>query len=255
VSAPLDFDSFCSINLLASSFGIVSNASVFQLTFVEGLRIPGRSNKDHTGWLESHLTAIKALGTELFTDPSVTIKSLHTMPTANDEETLLVVADVFLAACANGAVQKMLSTLNFFALPQFPLHIVIGACQTKYASDILARANRQFIGLSFEVDASSLSVLPPPLDESEEECAKDKRSHSTETMNNLNKALMESAGSRLLSPCNQTGHPAESERRTQDQNDDVDSLKMEVKQRTAKIESLCSKVTLIDREIEERGLA
>ena len=218
------------------------------------------------------------------------------MPRLGDEETVLVIADVTLAARANKVVQKMLSVAGYFALPQFPLHVAIGACQKKDSEEILTQASCQLIGLSFAVDADrlSVSVLPPSLDEKfihqyssssrgvcAEKAAKRRKingdvfyaviGRAAEIANRLNKALMESSDSAIswsieksgeytksISTCNQTGqkeskeHPAVSYCRAQEQ-DDMESLGMEVKQWTAKIVSLCSKIAIIDKELEDRG--
>lgn len=151
VGAPLDGPSAGYLCQAAAECGIVSNTSQPHVTFVEGL-VP---DVDHTA-------AIGRLRSSLFSDPKLTVVSVHRVP-RRDNATDLILADVILSPGADAAATE-LSDGRVCHLPQFPFHVALGACPkarggSKWAA---ARAEQRLKGVALSFDATRVRVLPPP---------------------------------------------------------------------------------------------
>lgn len=164
VAAPLDASSFVSMTDAARSCGVFSNTTTAHLTFVEGYRL-ARDEEEYLGWFDRFLSALKAIRIALYVNPSVRITSLHTVPRSSDQGSRLIVANAALSSSsANDAAQKLRMDSRCI-LPQFSLHIAVGACSSKKVDDALALASRRLVGLTLSIDGSQLLVLAPSLDE------------------------------------------------------------------------------------------
>lgn len=161
VSAPLDSGSFIAFDHAAKSCGIVSNTHAAHLTLVEGYRLPLNMNNYHT-WLESTMDKLIFLRNTVKSKPEITIESLETVPRLSDERTVLVVANVTSSFVGGEAARTLTRDC---ALPQFPLHLAVGACAVGSVEDALAFATKKLVGLTLKVDVKFLSVLAPSLDD------------------------------------------------------------------------------------------
>ncbi len=155
VSTPLDAHSFVAFDQMAKSCGIVSNTNTAHVTLLEGYPL---WQDDYSTWLSFTLDQLVLLRESIQSNPFVTIQSLEKVP-RNDKETVLILATISPSFTDEVKAQLTEKCL----LPQFPLHLAVGACQVSSANEALAKAKEQMIGLTFQVDASFLAVIAPSL--------------------------------------------------------------------------------------------
>jgi len=156
VAAPLKGLSVRLMSDTARSCGIFSNTAVAHITVVEGYQVPssGKHDKEYPAWFESFLRMLEAIRLALRVDPTATITSLNAVPRISDRDSMLVVADK--------AAEK-LRTDRHCILPQFSLHVAVGACSANKIDSLMELARQRLVGLTLFVDGSMLSVLAPSL--------------------------------------------------------------------------------------------
>mmetsp|Transcript_29168 Transcript_29168/g.63297 ORF Transcript_29168/g.63297 Transcript_29168/m.63297 type:complete len:550 (+) Transcript_29168:131-1780(+) len=164
VAAPLKGLSVRLMSDTARSCGIFSNTAVAHITVVEGYQVPssGKHDKEYPAWFESFLRMLEAIRLALRVDPTATITSLNCVPRISDRDSMLVVADVTLSSSADKAAEK-LRTDRHCILPQFSLHVAVGACSANKIDSLMELARQRLVGLTLFVDGSMLSVLAPSL--------------------------------------------------------------------------------------------
>ncbi|KAL9184221.1 hypothetical protein ACHAXT_002307 [Thalassiosira profunda] len=280
------------VDVTARYRGIASNTSALHLTFVEGLRCPKEA--EHPEWSERTSTFLRDLRLALLANPSITVTKLHAVPRSSFEGTVLVVADVSLSDSANAVIERFLSNKGYFALPQFPLHVAIGACDERHHEETLSKIADDLIGLRLSVNADKMSVLAPSLEEKfvsselpSHEAAhwldgnRDQYGHiienATKVADRLNRRLVMSAGANVSSSNSNSGetqkndnhlnmsggnHPDGKKQSADDDCPDLDedsvacleSLAIEAKEQVSKIAALVARIESMDRELQEKGL-
>ena len=161
-SVPLDSQSCALLDHAAQSCGILPNTNAAHFTIVEGICIPrAKCQSANSEWIECISNELLLIGDALRNNPTITIESLHYVPSLGDKRTVLVVANVPSAFDA----ELTINILEHCALPQFPLHIVVGTCSTDAVEGALASASEKLVGLTLSLNVSLLAVLAPPWDE------------------------------------------------------------------------------------------
>ena len=169
ISVPLVASSWYSLDMAARSCGIISNTTQTHLTFADGIRLPSPANSDSTDvyadWLSCSIHDVKLLQQALRSNPSCRIEVLHAVPRSIDNESMLVVADVSLLSYQVYEASERIRSKEVCALPQFSLHVAIGACSSQDKTRTLQLASNKLKGMELKVDPERMSALAPSLDQ------------------------------------------------------------------------------------------
>ncbi|EJK52071.1 hypothetical protein THAOC_28699 [Thalassiosira oceanica] len=155
----LDSQSYNYLSGAASSLGIGSNTVSIHLTLLEGIK-PEYSSV----WFERMASSLELLYKALMTDSYITVVGLRRVPRQSEEGTALIVADVSISREAQAARDRIMKAYRVW-LPQFQLHIALGACDEASVDSILNELNQRWIGQRLSLDFRSLTVLAPTMQE------------------------------------------------------------------------------------------
>ena len=155
----LDSQSHNFLSGVASSLGIVSNTASIHLTLLEGIK-PEYSAE----WFGRMASSLEHLYKALTADSYMTVVGLRRVPRHSEEGTALIVADVSISHEAEAARGRIIKAYRVM-LPQFQLHIALGACGEADVDSILNELNQHGIGQRLSLDFRSLIVLAPTTQE------------------------------------------------------------------------------------------